>query len=250
MRAQKMRKETAKKERDEYLNVIRPVIPMKQEWRVKDMVDAPASTTFDDDAGLLDDNEVPLIKDGSLPPIGMDINMVFTLPVEFRDIEEEVTQMCLGPKEAVFDKPEESSQHFKPLYVWGHINGKSFPRMLIDDSAAVNLMPYSVFKKLGREDDELVKTKLMLNGMVDNPMEAHGVVSMELTIGSKSLTTTFFVVKVQGNYSVILGHDWIHANRCVPSTLHQFLIHWIDDEIEMVHADASAYIVLADVTAD
>jgi hypothetical protein len=30
---------------------------------------------------------------------------------------------------------------------------------------SVNLMPYSVFKKLGREDDELVKTNLTLNGV-------------------------------------------------------------------------------------
>jgi hypothetical protein len=29
---------------------------------------------------------------------------------------------------------------------------------------------------------------------------------------------------VQGNYSVILGYDWIHANHCIPSNLHQFLI--------------------------
>jgi hypothetical protein len=34
MRAQKMREEAAKKERDEYFNTIRPVIPTKQELRV------------------------------------------------------------------------------------------------------------------------------------------------------------------------------------------------------------------------
>jgi hypothetical protein len=81
-------------------------------------------------------------------------------------------------------------------------------------------------------------------------MEARGVVSIELTIGSKSLATAFFIVEVQGNYSVILGRDWIHANCCIPSTLHQFLIQWIDDEVEVVHTDASAYIALADVMAD
>jgi hypothetical protein len=32
--------------------------------------------------------------------------------------------------------------------------------------------------------------------------------------------------------------------------LHQFLIQWIDDEIEVVHVDALAYISLADATAD
>jgi hypothetical protein len=47
---------------------------------------------------------------------------------------------------------------------------------------------------------------------------------MDLTIGSKSLATAFFIVDVQGTYSVILGCDWIHANCCIPSTLHQFLI--------------------------
>jgi hypothetical protein len=81
-------------------------------------------------------------------------------------------------------------------------------------------------------------------------MEARGVVSMELTIGSKSLATAFFVVEVQCNYSVILGHDWINANHCILSTLRQFLIQWIDDEIEVVCGDVSAYIALAHATAD
>jgi hypothetical protein len=79
--------------------------------------------------------------------------------------------------------------------------------MLVDGDTAVNLMSYSVFKKLGREDDETVKTNLALNGVGSNPTEARGTISMELTMGSKSLTTAFFVVEVQGNYSIILGHD-------------------------------------------
>jgi hypothetical protein len=66
--------------------------------------------------------------------------------------------MCLGPKEAMFEKPEESSQHLKPLYIQDNINGKPISRMLIDGGSVVNLMPYSIFEKLGREDDELVKT--------------------------------------------------------------------------------------------
>jgi hypothetical protein len=154
----------------------------------------------------------------------MDISVVFTLRAEFRNIKEEVAQMCLGLKEAVFEKPEELSQHLKPLYVRGHIDGRLISRMLVDDGAAVNLMPFSIFKKLGREDDKLVKTNLTLNGVGGNPMEARGIVSMELTMGSKSLATAFFVAEVQGNYTVILGHDWIHVIYCVPSTLHQFLI--------------------------
>jgi hypothetical protein len=71
-------------------------------------------------------------------------------------------------------------------------------------------------------------------------MEAWGVISMELTVWSKSLATVFSIIEVQSNYSVILVHDWIHTNHCIPSTLHQFLIQWIDDEIEVVDMDVLA----------
>jgi hypothetical protein len=94
----------------------------------------------------------------------MGINMVFTLPAEFNGAEEKVTQMCLSPKEAVFEKPDESSQHLKLLYVRGHINGRSISRMFINGGTAVNLISYSVFKKLEREDDNLVKTRLTASG--------------------------------------------------------------------------------------
>jgi hypothetical protein len=53
----------------------------------------------------------------------------------------------------------------KPFYIRGHIDGKPISRMLMNNGAAVNLMPYSVIKKLGKDDDELIKTNIMLNGM-------------------------------------------------------------------------------------
>jgi hypothetical protein len=85
------------------------MIPTKEEWRVKEKANTPTPTTFDDDMDLLDDDEAPLIKDGSPPLTSMDNNMVFTLPAEFRGATEEVAQMCLSPKETVLEKPEESS---------------------------------------------------------------------------------------------------------------------------------------------
>jgi hypothetical protein len=148
----------------------------------------------------------------------------------------------------MFEKPKESSQHMKPLYVRGRIDGRPISMMLLDGT--VNLMSYSVFKKLGWEDDDLVKTNLTLNGVGGNSMEARDVISMELTVGSKSLDIAFFIIEVQCNYSIILGRDWIHANHCIPSTFHQFLIQWIDDEIEVVQAYALDYIALADAMAD
>jgi hypothetical protein len=93
------------------------VILTRQEWRVKEKANTPAPTTSDNGMDLLNNDEPPLIKNGSSPPTSMDVNMVFTLLAEFRAIEEEVAQMCLGPKEVMFEKPEELSQHLKSLYV-------------------------------------------------------------------------------------------------------------------------------------
>jgi hypothetical protein len=146
LRTQKLREEATDKERDEHVNNIRPVIPIKEEWRVKEKTSTPVVMASDDDMDLLDDDDSLLIKDGSPPPIDMDINIVFMLPVEFRGVKEEIAQICLGPKEVVFEKLKESSQHLKPLHIRGHIDGRPISRMLIDGDAAINLMLYSIFK--------------------------------------------------------------------------------------------------------
>ena len=97
-------------------------------------------------------------------------------------------------------------------------------------------MSYSLYKKLGRIDEELIKMNMTVSGVGGgDPIGAKGVASMELTVGSKTVARAFFVSDVQGNFNLILGRDWIHANQCVPSFLHQFLIQWIGDEVEVVH---------------
>jgi hypothetical protein len=43
---------------------------------------------------------------------------------------------------------------------------------------------------------------------------------------------------------VLLVQDLIHTNECVPSTLHQCVIQWISDEVEVVQADKGMCIVV------
>ena len=66
--------------------------------------------------------------------------------------------------------------------------------------------------------------------------------NVELTIRSKTLLTSFFVIDGKGSYSLLLGRDWIHANCCVPLTMHQCLIQWHGDDVELVRADESVSI--------
>jgi hypothetical protein len=151
------------------------------------------------------------------------------------------TEFNFVMESVVFQKPNYSINHHKPLHVKDHINSTLVHNMLVDSGAIVNLMPYPLHKKLGGTNEELIKTNTMIIGVGGGaPIPARGVANLELTIRSKTLATTFFIADVQGSYNLILGHDWIHANRCVPSSLHQFLIQWVGDAFEVVHLDSSA----------
>lgn len=83
----------------------------------------------------------------------------------------------------------------------------------------------------------MVKTTMVLKDFEGNMSEVKGVLNVELTIGTKTLPTTFFVIDGKGSYSVLLRRDWIHTNYCVTSTMHQALIQCIDDQVEVVKTD-------------
>jgi hypothetical protein len=195
--------------------------------------------TPEDDEQLVDYNSSP-------EQMNLEINMIHLFIDGSVPMEEHLAHLDFRPKDAIFQKPKDTDNHLKALYMKGHINGKPISRMLVDGGAIVNLMSYSLFNKLGGSDEELIKTNMTTSRVGGRePMGAKGVISMELTIGSKTLATTFFVIETQGNFSLIPGRDWIHANKCVPS-LHQMLIQWVDDEVEVVHGDNSTCVAVAD----
>jgi len=107
---------------------------------------------------------------------------------------------------ATFEKPEKHL-HLKALYLKGFINGKPITKMLVDKGTNVNLMPYSIFRKHGKKSKDLCPTDMPLTNFSGNISVTKGVVCVELTVGSKSLPTTFFVVDAKGTYSILFGRD-------------------------------------------
>jgi hypothetical protein len=103
-----------------------------------------------------------------------------------------------------------------------------------------------MYQKFGKGDQDLTKTDMMLKDFEGNVSPAKGAVCIELTIGSKTLPTTFFVINGKGAYNLLLGRDWIHANCCVPSTMHQYLAQWVRDKIKVVPDDSSYIIASAE----
>jgi hypothetical protein len=109
-------------------------------------------------------------------------------------------------KQATFDKPAKN-QHMRPLYLRGYVNGKPLTKMFVDDGAAVNVMPYTTFRKLGMGLGDLTPTSIVLNDFAGNPSDTKCSVHVDLMIGSKTLLTTFFVIKGKGAYSLLLERD-------------------------------------------
>nr|AAP52537.1 retrotransposon protein, putative, unclassified [Oryza sativa Japonica Group]AAX95554.1 Reverse transcriptase (RNA-dependent DNA polymerase), putative [Oryza sativa Japonica Group]AAX95572.1 Reverse transcriptase (RNA-dependent DNA polymerase), putative [Oryza sativa Japonica Group] len=208
----------------------------RQEWRVKNQAPVADEPTADEAKRLPKGKSVVTVS----------VNMVFMLPAEFGvkqanvdKVEEESAKLILLPEQAVFENLEGTeNRHLKPLYINGYVNGKPMSKMIVDGGAAVNLMPYATFRKLGRNAEDLIKTNMVLKDFGGNPSETKGVLNVELTVGSKTIPTTFFVIDGKGSYSLLLGRDWIHANCCIPSTMHQCLIQWQGDKIEIVPADS------------
>jgi hypothetical protein len=187
--------------------------------------------------------------EASLQRASMKITII-TYSVDYTiigDDEPVDAQFDFGPEYMIFTKPKESFNHLKLLFVHHHIDGTPISRMLIDRGVILNLMPYSLYRKLGKHDSELIRTTMMFNGVrSDSPIKTQGVTSIKLTIRTMTLATAFFVAEIEGNCSIVLDGDWIHANQCVSSTLHQMLLQWVGNEVEIVHADTSACIAMVD----
>jgi hypothetical protein len=125
----------------------------------------------------------------------MDVSMAFTIPAEFRAPTEDVAELALGAERAVFEKPENPCAHMKPLFIRGHLDGMPIGHMLVDGGASVNILPLSLFKKLGHVEGDLKRTNLSLSGFVGDSTEVKGIICKELMIGSKTVPTAFFVVE-------------------------------------------------------
>ena len=70
---------------------------------------------------------------------------------------------------AVFEKPSnDERQHLKALFVEGRVDGQPVSKILIDGGAVVNIMPYVIYQKLGKGDQDLTKTDMMLKDFEGN----------------------------------------------------------------------------------
>lgn len=138
-------------------------------------------------------------------------------------------------------------KHIKPLYITACFEGYPISKVLVDGGAAVNVIPMSVVTKLKKAEKDILPADLAVYDFSDTKKKTMGVIPLEVTVGSKSIVTGFYVISAETSYNVILGRDWIHKHMCIPSTLHQLLIFWNGDEVEIVRADDKPFKATANV---
>jgi hypothetical protein len=83
-----------------------------------------------------------------------------------------MAQLMLA-KQATFDKPAKN-RHVRPPYLRGYVNAK-LTKMFVDGGAAINVMSYTKFRKLGMDLGDLTPTSIVLNDFARNPSDTKGV---------------------------------------------------------------------------
>jgi hypothetical protein len=236
LRTKEIREKAQENERDHWFNQERPTREPAKTRKEKRIEREGRSEESGDDEG----------NTKEVGTMSMEVNMAFHLPDKFGLPETELVQLNLGAERAIFEKPEEVGSHMKPLYIKGYLDGEPVGRMLVDGGACVNIMPCFVFERLGHQEKELMRTNMTLSGFSGEVSDTKGIISKELTVGNKTIPTAFCVVDIKGKYNVLLGWDWIHANGCVPSTLHQCVMRWVGNNIEVIEADDSVCVAMAE----
>jgi hypothetical protein len=94
-----------------------------------------------------------------------------------------------------------------PLHVKEHINNILLNKMFMNNKVMMNQLPYLLYTRFGRSDDELIKIKRTISGVGGGKHSTKGFVLMDLIVERRTLTTTFFIKEVQGSYNTILERD-------------------------------------------
>jgi hypothetical protein len=132
-------REKEEEERDYWFNRLRPMTKPKQMWWEKCLAKEENNNNCDNSGE--EEFEVTSTKGDSNPvsgssnpesgncnlggkedqqegePTWMDVNMVFTIPAEFRAPMEDVAELALGAERAVFEKMKNPGAHMKPLFI-------------------------------------------------------------------------------------------------------------------------------------
>lgn len=200
-------------------------------------------------------------NEGTFEPNEVNMNMVLVLPSEFLapqgqgshldgDVFEERPSLGSKTKEELLaiafnevmprDEPNKY-RHLKPLYISAHVEGIPISRIFVDCGATVNVLPYSIMRKLNKTKEDLIPSDVVMSSFVGDKSKTIGVLPLKITVADQTRVAAFYVVESNVDYNILLGRDWIHQSGCIPSSLFQLLFFWDGQKVSIHPADEKPF---------
>ena len=102
-----------------------------------------------------------------------------------------------------------------------YIREQEVSRILIDGGFVVNILPLKILKELGISLDELLPSRLTIQGFNQGGQRAIGKIRLHMLIGEMKSSALFHVIDAKTTYKLLIGRPWLHEYGVVPSTYHQ-----------------------------
>ncbi|CAL2247189.1 unnamed protein product [Prunus armeniaca] len=216
----------------------------------------------DDPAGISDDDYdgiVGMIEGKTLASDGREVNKKAgrgnqRKPKETNGLDNDVAEEQLDqrPKtkeellvvafNEVIPKDEPNKyRHLKPLYISAHVEGVPVSKVFFDCGATVNILPYSLMKKLDKSKEDLIPSDVVMSSFVGDKSKTIGVLPLKITVADQTRVAAFYVVESSMDYNILLGRDWIHQSGCIPSSLFQLLFFWDGQRVSIHPADKKPF---------
>ena len=110
--------------------------------------------------------------------------------------------------------------HNDPLVVTLRIGNYDVQRVLIDQGSFAKVMYQDLYEKLDLAKAKLSSFTTPIFGFSGEPVIPLGKTVLPVLAGPINLQTEFIVVKASSPYNAIMGRDWLHRMKAIPSTLH------------------------------
>ncbi|XP_021824643.1 uncharacterized protein LOC110765743 [Prunus avium] len=103
-------------------------------------------------------------------------------------------------------------RHLKPLYILAHVEGVPVSKVFVDCGATVNILPYSLMRKLDKSKEDLIPSDVVMSSFVGDKSKTIGVLPLKITVADQTRVAAFYVVESSVDYNILLGRDWIHQS--------------------------------------
>uniref|UniRef100_A0A2N9I887 Uncharacterized protein n=1 Tax=Fagus sylvatica TaxID=28930 RepID=A0A2N9I887_FAGSY len=140
--------------------------------------------------------------------------------------------------------------HNDPLVITLRFGDYDVQRVLVDQGSFAEIMYKGLYEKLGLKEADLANFTTPVFGFTGESTVPMGKTTLPVLAGPISLQTEFIVVRGTSPYNAIVGRDWLHRMKAVPSTLHQKLRFPTEEGVMEVNGDQAPAAVTEKLAAE